>query len=179
MLLQKTSAVFADVPGGGDGSRPEHLYAFVRQLPFAAVTVALVTAYIVAAPAVFDDERVLIGLLVALAATALSLALPWHRMDLRWAGALPLLDIAAIGLVQAGGVGAASLLVLPVLWMSRAYGAAGVVVSVTGGTVAAWSTELPVPDLSALEVADLQRLFLLPLILLAVGVYLYVAERRS
>ncbi|MDD9206749.1 histidine kinase dimerization/phospho-acceptor domain-containing protein, partial [Georgenia sp. 10Sc9-8] len=179
MLLQKNSARIADDLGVGNGSRPEHLYAFLRQLPFAAVTVALVTAYIVAEPGVFDDQRVLIGLLVVLAATGLSLTLPWHRMDLRWAGALPLLDIAAIGLVQAGGVSAASLLVLPVLWMSRSYGAAGVVVSVTGGTVAAWSTELPVPDLSTLEVPDLQRLFLLPLILLAVGVYLHLAERRS
>jgi signal transduction histidine kinase len=153
-----------------------HLSVFFRQLPFLGVSLALVLGVLASAPTSLRLPSFAVGILVVVAASVLALVLPWRKLPPHAAAVVPLADIVAVGLIVAGGFHASVLLVLPVLWMSGAYGAGGVVVSVVAATLAAWGPKLPAPEIDA---TDVQRLILLPVVLIAVGVTAHLAERRS
>lgn len=72
-----------------------------------------------------------LGVLLAVVATAVALVAPWRRLDRRWMVALPLVDIAALGLVRltAEGSAAGILVVLPALYLGRLLGRPGAVVA--------------------------------------------------
>ncbi len=77
------------------------------------------------------------GLLLTGVTSLLALVLPWQRLP-RWAlGALPMLDIAAIGLsrMDPTGGGAAILVVVPALWLGRQFGRGGALAAFLGTTV--------------------------------------------
>ncbi len=153
------------------------LGVLIRQLPFAAVTVAIILAV-----AVFDDELLGNGLFFAavvltLVASALAVLVPWPRLPRWYAAIVPLLDIAAVAFAGAAGFTSYVLVLLPALWMSTAYGAAGVVVAILAGTGAAWGPELLTG--APAEFTDLNRQVLGPAVLTAAGVYLHLSERRS
>jgi two-component system phosphate regulon sensor histidine kinase PhoR len=110
---------------------------------------------------------------VCVVTTAVVLAMPWRRLPRAVAGAVPVLDIAAIGLsaLDPSGWALAPLLVLPVLWLSGQFhrrGALGAglaalllfgLPSITylgsGGGVLAWSVLVPLA-VTALGLAFVQ-----------------------
>jgi signal transduction histidine kinase len=74
----------------------------------------------------------LVGIVGVVAAIA-----PWDTLP-RWTvAAVPLLDMAALGLsrLDSAGAGAGLLAVLPALWLGRKFGMRGVLVAVVGATV--------------------------------------------
>jgi signal transduction histidine kinase len=101
------------------------------------------------------------GLAVVAVGGLLAVALPWRRLP-SWAiGALPVLDLAALGLsrMDVNGGGAGVLAVVPALWLGRQFGRRGAVVSVVGATFL-----LAVPSLSYLGFAgvNVSRAVLIP-----------------
>jgi two-component system, OmpR family, phosphate regulon sensor histidine kinase PhoR len=176
----------APLPGtsvnGGAGARVSeprfgsHLGVFLRQLPFLGVTSVLALGMLAYGPETVRLPGFAAGLLVAVAASVLALVIPWRRLPLATSAVVPLADIAAVGLLIAGGFRASTLLVLPVLWLATVFGAPGVVVSVVAATLAAWGPDLFAPQIQA---TDVQRLIILPMVLTAVGVAAHLAERRS
>ncbi|RPF26411.1 sensor histidine kinase [Georgenia muralis] len=168
-----TPARRPEVPTAGEG----HLSVFLRQLPFTGVTLAILAGVLVYAPTMLDDSTFLAAFAVAGSAVALSVLVPWRRLPVWLSAAVPLLDMLAIGLAVESGFRVSMLLVLPVLWMATVFGAAGVVVAVAVGTLAAWGTR--VLGTAHFDGDDIPRLFILPLVLLAVALYVHLAERRS
>ncbi|WP_448070982.1 sensor histidine kinase [Georgenia yuyongxinii] len=156
--------------------RGSHLGVFYRQLPFLGVSSVLVLGVLAYGPEALRPPGFAAGLLVAVAASVLTLVIPWRRLPPAAAAVVPLADIAAVGLLIAGGFRASTLLVLPVLWLSAVYGAPGVAISVVAATLAAWGPDLLAPQIQA---TDVQRLIILPMVLGAVGVAAHLAERRS
>ncbi|GAA4415219.1 sensor histidine kinase [Georgenia halophila] len=153
-----------------------HHLVFLRQLPFTVVAAIVVGGIFLVRPANLADHSIVAAIIVAVAASTASIVIPWHRLDRRWAALVPAGDMAAIGLASTSGADVAPGLALPVLWLSRAYGMAGLVTSVLGGTVIVWLPQVlgaPVTDVS------LPRLLVLPAVLGAIGTYMYFAERRS
>jgi two-component system phosphate regulon sensor histidine kinase PhoR len=86
----------------------------------------------------------LVGLALVGIVGVVAAAAPWATLP-RWAvAAVPLLDMAALGLsrVDTAGAGAGLLAVLPALWLGRKFGMRGVQVAVVGAAVL-----IVVPDL--------------------------------
>ncbi|MHB1063479.1 MAG: sensor histidine kinase [Georgenia sp.] len=154
-----------------------HQPVLTRQLPFAAVLLLLVVSYLLSRPAVFAETRVVGGVAIALVAITLALTVPWHRAAPRWAAAVPILDIVAVGFLESGGLRVGAILILPVLWMSTAFGTGGIIASVAGGTAAIWVGTMLADQPAA--VFDIPTFILLPVILAATGLYLNVTERLS
>ncbi|MFH5824824.1 sensor histidine kinase [Georgenia sp. AZ-5] len=148
----------------------------LRQLPFFGVMFVVGLVVLAYEPDYVDRDLFFAGITVTLGACALTIVVPWWRIATGWASVIPLADIVAAGLVVASGFRASLLLVLPALWLSTVYGVWGVVVGVVAGSVAAWVPDLLEPELAS---TDVQRLLLLPIVLIAVGTYLYLGERRS
>ncbi len=154
-----------------------HLSVFLRQLPFASVMLVIVVGVAVFDALLLSDDHFFTGLILALAATALSIIVPWRRMPRPWVALVPLLDMVAIAFLGESGFRSSSLLVLPVLWMASSFGARGLVLAVLAGGAAAWGSDLLDP--TGFEPLEVQRLFLMPAVLAAVGLYVHLAERRS
>lgn len=154
-----------------------HRSVLARQLPFAAVLVVLVIAYLIGEPEVFASAPVVGGFTLALVAIALAITVPWRHIDYRFGTLVPILDIAAVGFMGSGGLGAGVLLVLPVLWMSTVFGTVGIVVSVGGGIAAIWIGTALAHEPAA--IFDISTFVLLPIILAATALYLQVTERLS
>src|SRR5690606_2057700 len=68
-------------------------------------------------------------------------------------------------------------LVLPILWIAVHFGPVGLALGILAGTAAAWGSDLLDP--TGFARLDVQRLFIMPAILAAVGLYVHLAERRS
>lgn len=108
---------------GVQGSALGNRGVFVRaQLPF---LVAL--AYVVAVIAVIDSgclgrPPVLWGVVLGMAATVLSLLVPWARVSARWMILIPMIDVVAIACISAEVhtvfPAAAVLALLPILWIA-------------------------------------------------------------
>ncbi|GAA4286960.1 sensor histidine kinase [Georgenia daeguensis] len=155
----------------------DHLSIFVRQLPFAAVTLAIILAVAIFDNALLGDDRFFAAVVLTVVATALSLLLPWSRLP-RWSTVVvPVMDICAVAFAEAAGFESYVLVLLPALWMATRFGRTGVVISIGLGTAAAWGPEL----LTAAEAAitDLNRQVLGPAVLTAAGIYLHLSEKRS
>ena len=155
----------------------DHLSIFVRQLPFAAVTLAIILAVAVFDNELLGDDRFFAAVVLTVAATALALLLPWTRLP-RWSTAVvPVMDICAVAFAEAAGFESYVLVLLPVLWMATRFGRSGVAISIALGTAAAWAPELLTGADAA--VTDLNRQVLGPAVLTAAGIYLHLSEKRS
>ncbi|GAA4696157.1 HAMP domain-containing sensor histidine kinase [Nocardioides nanhaiensis] len=106
------------------------------QAVFAGFVLLDVALRAVAGRGVSLAEWPTLGVLLVLAATVAVLTAPWPHLDRRWMIALPLVDMAALGLVRLTPEGSAAgiLVVLPALFLGRLLGRPGAVVA--GGAVA-------------------------------------------
>ena len=117
-------------PAGGFGGRLLFLDApdpRLHQTVF-ALLVALDLTLRIAGGATFGlDAYPALALMLALAGCALALVVPWGRVDHRWIGALPLLDIGTVSLSRLSehNGAAAALIVLPAFWLGGLYGRRG------------------------------------------------------
>ncbi len=159
----------------GTESSTSETTVFFRHLPFAAVLLVIVLVVAAVDPARLGDPTFFSATVLGVAATVASMILPWERLP-RWSPALvALADMAVVVLIEASGVRCSVLLVLPVLWLSTSFGTAGVVLSITAGTLAVW-----VPLFAGSMPTTLaERHTLVPLALAAAAIYVFLAERRS
>ena len=104
-----------------------------------------------------------LAVVVTLLASALAALLPWDRLPVWSTAVLPLLDIAAVGLLTVDDPTASSavLIVLPAFWLGRLLGRTGAVVTLVAGLVL-----VGVPSLAevGLTPADLAGATLVPLV---------------
>jgi two-component system phosphate regulon sensor histidine kinase PhoR len=86
----------------------------------------------------------LVGLALAGIVGVVAAVAPWATLPRWYVAAVPLLDMAALGLsrLDSAGAGAGLLAVLPALWLGRKFGMRGVLVAVVGASVL-----IVVPDL--------------------------------
>lgn len=148
----------------------------LRQLPFAVVAAILLGSVLVTNPGLLADDRLVAAVLVTVAASTAAALVPWHRLHPAWPATVPVADMAAVALAYLAGLQVEAGLALPVLWLSRAHGAVGLVSSVVAAAAISWSPHLvgtPVDD------RTLPRLLVEPAVFAAIGVYVYLAERRS
>jgi len=103
------------------------------------------------------------GLGVLLATCLAAVAVPWQSTPAWLVGALPTMDILALGLsrMDAGGGATGTLAVVPALWLGRQYGRSGALVVFVATTVL-----LAVPGLVYLGIsgASLTRTVLIPVV---------------
>jgi two-component system phosphate regulon sensor histidine kinase PhoR len=78
-----------------------------------------------------------VGLALAGIVGVVAAVAPWATLPRWYVAAVPLLDMAALGLsrLDSAGAGAGLLAVLPALWLGRKFGMRGVLVAVVGATV--------------------------------------------
>lgn len=148
----------------------------LRQVPFSVVTAVLVGGLLATDPVRLADPRLVAAIAVTVGASAAAVIVPWHRIGHHWAATMPAAQMLAVGLAHVGGLDVVVGLALPVLWLSRVYGAVGTVASVVAAGVVSWA-----PYLLGVPVTEstFPRLLVEPSVFAAVGAYIYLAERRS
>lgn len=148
--------------------------ATLNQLLLAAVVFVL---GVLVAVGEFHGDQVLffLGVVIVVAVTAATLAVPWNRLPHGWVAVVPAIDIVAITLMQlaAPGTVLGLLWIFPTMWLSGSFGLLGLfgVIVAVAGIVSVLTA------LSATEVT--YRTFLLPLVLIAVAVTSHLNARRS
>ena len=104
-----------------------------------------------------------LALVLAFAAAALSLLLPWRRLPPGAVAVLPVIDVAVVGVSRLGslGAGAGVLVILPGYWLGRTLGRRGVVITLVAGLLT-----VTVPGLLVLEPTgdNISRSLLIPLV---------------
>lgn len=104
-----------------------------------------------------------LAVIVTLLASSMAALIPWERIPLWVAGLLPLLDIAAIGLMGMNDLTASSgaIIVLPAFWLGRLYGRSGALVTLFAGFIL-----VGLPGLSELAFSgeNVARAALVPLV---------------
>ncbi len=103
---------------GAEGNHPE----LIRQLPLVVVTAMLTAIMAVFYPTLLTDRMFLAGLGLLVLSLALAAFLPWTRLPPSAVMALPILDIAAIGVARSGAASQLNvvglLAVFPVIWLA-------------------------------------------------------------
>ena len=96
-----------------------------------------------------------LGVLLAVLATAATLVVSWDRVDRAWLVVLPLVDIAALGLVRLTPEGSAAgiLVVLPALFLGRVLGRPGAAVAAVAVALLAAAPSLVVVGADALALS--------------------------
>ncbi len=109
------------------------------------------------------DSAAGLAVVVTLAASGMAALVSWERVPPWIVGLLPLLDIAAVGLLGVDDVTASSgvFIVLPAFWLGRLFGRSGAVVTLVAGLVL-----VGLPSLSeiAFNEANIARATLVPLV---------------
>lgn len=119
------------------------------------------------------------AMVLAVMSTGLSAILPWRRLPSWCPALLALSDMAVVALLEIAGNSFAVLLVLPALWLSMTYGAAGATLATGAGSLAAWGPELINWTAPATAASFEVRHLLIPLVLAATSLYTWYLERRS
>lgn len=116
------------------------------------------------------------GVVIVFVLTAVAIAAPWGRIPFAWSAVVPVGDIVAISLMRLAdpSAGTGMLFAFPVLWLSAGFGLVGLL----GGLV------LSVLGFAAsVAVAPEQftnfGVFLLPVMLIAIGATAYTSARRA
>lgn len=143
----------------------------VKQLYFTAFLLTVTLLIALSRPAVVASGQYLLALSVLGLATGLAVGIRWEKHPAGWAALVPLLDIAAVGLVRDllrnEAIAMSLLVVIPVLWLAARLQARGVALAVLATTAA-----ITVPSLLRAETVDTLTIAvaaLLPLTMLQVG----------
>ena len=104
-----------------------------------------------------------LGLAIALGVTVAAFVVPWGRLPHAAVGTLPVLDMAAIGLMRLDEVtsGTAALVVVPALWLGRQFGRRGALTAAVAGLVLMGLPTLAYLGLSGPEIS---RALMIPLV---------------
>ncbi len=152
---------------------------FLSQLPLTGVTALITFSLALLVPQMLASTAFLAGVVVILAVTALSLIVPWGRLNALWVIALPVLDMAAIGLMRAGNddLRLSVLLILPAIWLASSFRYLGALIAFVCGSLAAWGPAVVNP--AEFTIGNAARLFLIPLLLIFVGVTIAIMSSRA
>jgi len=118
----------------------------------------------------------IIGVAVVYLGAVAAVLIPWTRLPHWAAGILPIIDIVAIGFIResAPTAGLGLLWAFPAMWIASVYGFVGVIAST--GAITAILIALTALDPAARISASL---FLLPILIAALGVLVAIYTRRS
>ncbi|PWD51924.1 hypothetical protein C8046_16010 [Serinibacter arcticus] len=150
---------------------------FLRNAPVLAAGGAFVAVLVLLSGPGARTPHLFVGVGLGMLACVLSFAVDFSRLPGAAATAVPLLNLVALGVLEAGGIPVSMLTVLPVLTLAVSHGSAGALAGVVGGTLVAWTPMLldPVP----VGPAHLPSLLLVPIVLVTVGFTVTGAERRA
>jgi len=168
----RRSRTAGTVPEGADRTRGRT--ATLNQLLLAGVVFVL---GVLVAIGPFGGEPMLffLGVVVVVAVTAATIAVPWGRLPYGWVAVIPAIDIIAITLMQiaAPETVLGLLWIFPATWLAGGFGLLGLfgVIVTIAGIVSVLTA------LSATEVT--YRTFLLPLVIVAVAATSHLNARRS
>ena len=83
------------------------------------------------------DSYPVLAMMLAVAGCLVALVVPWSRVDHRWIGVLPLLDICAVSLSRLSehNGAAAALMILPGFWLGGLYGRRGAALAFSSALV--------------------------------------------
>jgi len=155
---------------------------FLRaQFPFFLAVAFMAGIAGLAAPATLTVDVVIAGYLLTVAATGLSLAVPWERLPRAWMMLVAGLDLVAVALVRAELLplfpSVSALAMFPILWLAYGFPWYGILAAVLGAGfitsfrfayVGSWPS-------SPVEWANV---VIMPTILLGVAVIVFIAARH-
>ncbi len=169
-----TGAVAAPGRRGETTARTRSVWATQSLLAAVVVVVALIMLAI--APGEFTSWPFTVGVASIVGITAVSLAVPWHRLPRTAILALPMLDIAAIGLMEYGsGLYTGFLWVFPTVWIATHFGFAALA---AGGTLICLLM-LATAVSAQHDAATLPRLLVVLLSLTFLGISIQLGTRRT
>ncbi|MDL5350052.1 ATP-binding protein [Microbacterium sp. zg-YB36] len=116
------------------------------------------------------------GVVIVFVLTAVAIAAPWSRVPLAWTAVVPVGDIIAISLMRFAdpAAGTGMLFAFPVLWLSASFGLAGFAGGVSMAVVG-FSASVAVEPRQFTNFG----VFLLPVMLIAIGATAYTGARRA
>ncbi|WP_170163186.1 sensor histidine kinase [Bogoriella caseilytica] len=165
--------------GSAQGMPQGPVTIFGHHLPFGAVIFAVLLGTLFADLSMLGNRYFFAAMVLAVMTTGLSAILPWGRLPSWCPALLALSDMAVVALLEIAGNSFAVLLVLPALWLSMTYGAAGAILATGVGALAAWGPELINWTAPATPASFEVRHLLIPLVLAATSLYTWYLERRS
>ncbi len=129
---------------------------------------------------VTDPEIWTLGLVTVLISFVAMLP-PWHRLGHQWMIVIAVIDVAVIAQLRAdlfiSQPGLTILVLIPTLWLAYSFGLAGVIVAVISDYVVALDP-YALSGVWPASAAEWGRATLLPAIVSAVGVAVYIAARQ-
>lgn len=160
-----------------DGESVRTTRLFLVNLPFVATAMLATLAL-----TVYDRSSVLsspyvVGIATLVAAVALTLVVPWHRLPGRAPMLVAVVDLVAVALFVAADTPLSLLAVFPVLWLAQRHGTAGVVTGVVGAFAVTWLPTALADGVATSSQAA--RVALVPVVLGAVALSVGAIQRRS
>lgn len=149
------------------------------QLLISAAALVMVVAVLFLDPESLGDPPLFaaIGLIFALTATAA--LVPWGSVPKVWGVLLPMLNIVAIAAVAAAApaLGAPLLLIFPIIWLARSFGARETI----GGLLLAFALLVTVRVLEGAPLAgsDFASLVLVPIVLVFAATSISISSSRT
>jgi two-component system phosphate regulon sensor histidine kinase PhoR len=153
--------------------------ALISQLLLAASMLLLVAISAVVLPEMLSGPLFFTAIVLVFMTTALAAAVPWDRFHTAWIAVLPALDIIAIVLMREAEplLGATFLLIFPIIWLSSHFRVRGAIGGVAFASVVLWGAALIRGSL--LNLAEIPRLAIVPIVLSFVAVTIYGTARRA
>ncbi|WP_336648680.1 sensor histidine kinase [Microbacterium sp. MMO-10] len=146
------------------------------QLIFVSTTVAIAVLVAALKPTVFATPLFTAGLVLALLTTVVALVLPWDRIPSAAILAVPMVDIAAIGLTtQAPDIRLGFLWVIPITWIATYYS----MIAVLGGIALITAFLFTVANQSGLFSDVVLRVLITAFSLGFLGTTIRIGVRRS
>jgi signal transduction histidine kinase len=149
--------------------------AILNQLLLSLV-VLILAFLIVVAPAAGDLGLFFAGIVTVFGATALTVLVPWNRINAAWLLVVPVADIVAVTIMRLGGPtsGVGLLWIFPAMWLASSWGLAGAIGGAGGILVGFAITVLAQPTMPVGY-----STLLLPLVVMTVSGASYLTARRS
>ncbi len=113
------------------------------------------------------------------ALTAVAALVPWDSIHRRWGTVLPFANIAGILVLREFDpqTGVGLLVVLPIIWIARTFGATLTIVGVTGTILAMWGTRLMRG--TSITWSDFATFIVVPVLIAFVAGAIYVSSARG
>lgn len=143
--------------------------------PFFVSVVVVCLIAVVNMPTIFTNGFFLFGLVTTVVGTIAGLIVPWTRFSSPVYWAIPLTEFVAVGALRVGGgeflTGVSLIAVFPVFWLawSNVAPVAAHIVNFTATLLIVWSPLFIDP--APLRLTDLTAPFLVPVIMLIIGVF--------
>ncbi|MCR2784949.1 MULTISPECIES: HAMP domain-containing sensor histidine kinase [unclassified Microbacterium] len=170
-----------EVPPRNDGvstrwSDPRTRSIWQWQLVLAVAVAAIAAVIVLLTPQTFAHPVFILGVLLLLLVSALTLVVPWDRFSHRTVALIPGLDIMAIGLMASASDGLLAILwVFPIAWVSTYYSLPWLVAALCA-IAAILVTDMLLTSLTSEQTV---QLLVVLLALVFIGVTITIGSRRT